>query len=238
VADQVLVDNGGNPDFTVSTDDAGASGHVQRMKLAYSADGIATHVTADASGLLVQTAATVQALASGTAISTVLLDSTGDVLSLTQPGELTAGPTIYSAGAVAQYDSLHTTVMTLSGAANANGGTGRILGARLVNKHNTYTGTVAAHVFRKSVTGTTGGDTLAVSDTDKLEQVGTLTFDFSLFPPLGGGRVATASRTVLPMDYKCDAGTDDLFMILQHVTSDTPTFAASDLVPFVSFIAD
>jgi len=37
---------------TVSTDEA-ASGHIQRVKLAYSADGVDTHVTADASGLLV-----------------------------------------------------------------------------------------------------------------------------------------------------------------------------------------
>ena len=37
---------------TVSTDEA-ASGHIQRVKLAYSADGVDTHVTADASGLLI-----------------------------------------------------------------------------------------------------------------------------------------------------------------------------------------
>ena len=53
MADQVLVDNGAETDYTVSTDDAGAAGHVQRVKLAYSADGVATHVAADADGLLV-----------------------------------------------------------------------------------------------------------------------------------------------------------------------------------------
>jgi hypothetical protein len=36
----------------VSTDEA-ASGHIQRVKIAYSADGVDTHVTADASGLLI-----------------------------------------------------------------------------------------------------------------------------------------------------------------------------------------
>jgi hypothetical protein len=39
-------------DFTVSADEA-ASGQVQRVKLAYSGDGLDTHITADASGLLV-----------------------------------------------------------------------------------------------------------------------------------------------------------------------------------------
>ena len=53
MADQVLVDNGAEADYTVSTDDAGAAGQVQRVKLAYSADGVATHVPADADGLLV-----------------------------------------------------------------------------------------------------------------------------------------------------------------------------------------
>ncbi len=38
---------------SVSTDDAGAGGHVQRVKLTYSADGSAVHVPADADGLLV-----------------------------------------------------------------------------------------------------------------------------------------------------------------------------------------
>lgn len=56
------------PDGTViSTDDAGASGHVQRIKLAYSADGVATHVTADADGLLVNLGANNDVTVSGVA---------------------------------------------------------------------------------------------------------------------------------------------------------------------------
>lgn len=57
MADGVTITSGANstpPDGTViSTDDAGASGQVQRFKLAMSADGSATHVPADADGLLV-----------------------------------------------------------------------------------------------------------------------------------------------------------------------------------------
>lgn len=68
--------NAGSGGSTVSTDDAGASGHVQRVKLAYSADGSATHILADADGLEVQGAGvagtpaggvvSVQGVASGT----------------------------------------------------------------------------------------------------------------------------------------------------------------------------
>lgn len=66
MADQVTVDNGSGTDYTVSTDDAGASGHVQRVKLAYSADGVATHVTADADGVLVNLGANNDVTVTGT----------------------------------------------------------------------------------------------------------------------------------------------------------------------------
>jgi len=56
MADNVTIDNGGLTDFTASTDE-GAGGHVQRVKLAYSADGSETHVPADADGLRVNLAA-------------------------------------------------------------------------------------------------------------------------------------------------------------------------------------
>lgn len=70
---------------SVSTDDAGASGHVQRVKLSYSADGVATHVAADVDGLLVNlgtnndvTVTSLPALVAGTA-------NIGDVDVLTLP---------------------------------------------------------------------------------------------------------------------------------------------------------
>jgi hypothetical protein len=64
VADGVEVTAGSGT--TVSTDDAGASGHVQRVKLAYSADGSATHVQADADGVLVNLGANNDVTVTGT----------------------------------------------------------------------------------------------------------------------------------------------------------------------------
>lgn len=49
MADQVPITPGSG--VNISTDDAGASGQVQRIKLTYSADGDATHIGADANGL-------------------------------------------------------------------------------------------------------------------------------------------------------------------------------------------
>ena len=52
MADNVLIDNGALTDYTVSADEA-ASGLLQRVKLAYSADGSDTHVPATVDGMLV-----------------------------------------------------------------------------------------------------------------------------------------------------------------------------------------
>jgi hypothetical protein len=49
MADNVAITAGSGT--TISTDDAGASGQVQRVKLTYSADGDATHIPADVNGL-------------------------------------------------------------------------------------------------------------------------------------------------------------------------------------------
>lgn len=84
MADNVPITAGSGTD--ISTDDAGAGGHVQRFKLAYSADGVATHVAADADGLLVNLGAnnditgtvTVGSIAAGT-------NNIGDVDVLTLP---------------------------------------------------------------------------------------------------------------------------------------------------------
>ena len=63
MGDSVVFDNGDLEDATISSVEA-ASGHVQRVKLTYSADNSDTHVLADASGLKVQLGA---ALPAGTA---------------------------------------------------------------------------------------------------------------------------------------------------------------------------
>jgi len=49
MTDQVPITPGSG--VNISTDDAGANGQVQRIKLTYSADGDATHIPADANGL-------------------------------------------------------------------------------------------------------------------------------------------------------------------------------------------
>lgn len=95
MADQVTVDNGSLTDYSVSTDDAGASGQVQRVKLAYSADGSATHVPADADGLLVNLGANNDVTITGTVTATgaateATLDARTGSLTETAPATDTA----------------------------------------------------------------------------------------------------------------------------------------------------
>lgn len=92
MADNVTVDNGALPDYTASTDDAGAAGQVQRIKLAYSADGVATHVDADANGLKVQLGVSPSVGVVGPSAST------GAVTAFTS----TTSATIWSANAAAK----------------------------------------------------------------------------------------------------------------------------------------
>lgn len=80
MADDVLVDNGDEADFTVSADDASGK-YVQRVKLAYSADGSATHVPADADGLLVNLGANNDVVVSDGG-STISVDDGGSTISV------------------------------------------------------------------------------------------------------------------------------------------------------------
>lgn len=67
MADNVTVDNAALTDYLVSADEVIATGELlQRVKLAYSADGVATHVTADADGLLVNLGANNDVTVTGT----------------------------------------------------------------------------------------------------------------------------------------------------------------------------
>jgi hypothetical protein len=65
MADNVTIDPGDTPSIAISTDDAGAGGHVQRVKLALSADGSAAHATVDADGVLVNLGANNDVTVSG-----------------------------------------------------------------------------------------------------------------------------------------------------------------------------
>jgi len=75
MADGVAITAGAGT--TILTDDCGASGHAQGVKIAYSADGVATLVTVDASGVLVNLGANNDVTIDAAAVTSLaLIDDT------------------------------------------------------------------------------------------------------------------------------------------------------------------
>jgi hypothetical protein len=97
MADNVTFAAGNNstpPDgFIASTDDCGASGHAQRVKLSYSADGVATHVPADADGLLVNLGANNDVTVTGSVTANAGTNLNTSALALESGGNLAAAVT-------------------------------------------------------------------------------------------------------------------------------------------------
>lgn len=103
MTDDVTVDNGTLTDYVVSADAATADGAlVQRVKLAYSADGSTTHVAADADGLLVNLGANNDVTVTGT----VTASDGGGTLSVDDGGSsLTVDGSVSISGSVAVTDN-------------------------------------------------------------------------------------------------------------------------------------
>jgi hypothetical protein len=93
VADNVTIDPGTTPSVSVSTDDAGAAGHVQRVKIAYSADGVATHATVDADGVLVNLGANNDVTVTGSVTANAGTNLNTSTLALEAGGNLAGAAT-------------------------------------------------------------------------------------------------------------------------------------------------
>ena len=107
---------------TIATDDCGAGGHTQIVKLAYSADGVATLVTADANGVLVDLGANNNVTVDSGAITATLAAETTKVIGTVN---VAAGQTIAATGPVTD-TQLRATPVPVSGTVTANAGTGTL----------------------------------------------------------------------------------------------------------------
>ena len=94
-----------------------------------------------------------------------------------------------------------------------------------------------ATFFRTTPGTQTAQSAVSVSDTANLDYVGRAVFDLSE-TNLGTARSANAQRADLPVPFACDASADDLYVLLQLWSDDTPTFAASDLTLRVTILPD
>lgn len=162
MADQVTVDNGEGTDYVVSTDDAGASGQVQRVKLAYSADGVATHVPADADGVLVNLGTnndvTVSGVSTAAKQDTIIghIDGVEALLAAIQTAVETIDNIV--AGSEAQVD-----VITMPNVAVTQSGTWDEVGVNDSGNSLTVDAPVATPVFVRLSDGSAAITTLPVS---------------------------------------------------------------------------
>lgn len=118
---------------TIATDDTGATGHVQLVKLAYSADGSPTLITADANGLKVNASGSAVPVTDnggsltvdGTVAVSGSVAVTGTFYQATQPVSLASVPShaVTNAGtfAVQAAQSGAWTVVTTGGAVSSGG---------------------------------------------------------------------------------------------------------------------
>lgn len=157
---------------TISTDDAGASGHVQRVKLTYSADGSATHIAADADGLLVNLGTNNDVTVTGTVTANLAAgtNNIGDVDVLSLPAipagtnnigdvdVLTVPAPLSTTGGGTEATALRVTVATDSTGVLSVDDNG---GSLTVDNSGTFA------VQATLVTGTTGGaSTMNASSSD------------------------------------------------------------------------
>lgn len=176
IADNVTVDNGDLTDYTVSADESTSGGRaVQRVKLAYSADGSETHAQVDADGVLVNLGANNDVTVTSLALPT------GAATAAKQPALGTAGSPsvdVVSVQGVASGTAMAVSdggaSLTVDGTVTANAGSGTFAvsaaslplpaGAATAAKQPALGAAGSASADVLTVQGISGGVGLPVSD--------------------------------------------------------------------------
>lgn len=240
--------------LVVSTDDAGADGQVQRMKLAYSADGVATHVPADADGLLVNLGANNDVVVSdgggsitvdGTfwqatqpvsiAAAVAVTDNAG---SLTVDGATTSylaqkrisvTPTISAASIYASGDAVGG-LLTFSNAARVSGGSITVQSVVIIDNDQELA-PLELVLFDRTFTATSDNAAFDPTDADLANCIGVV--KVSDYASFNDNSVATRAGIGLAATLN---GTD---LFGQLVVRSAPTYTATnDIIVIVQVVQD
>ena len=212
MADGVAITAGSGT--TILTDDTGATGHAQVVKLAVSANGDATLVPVDATrGLTVDTAAPRRVLSSAT-------------------------PTLSTTPAYTSGDQFGT-VMTFTSAALANGGVGSVVNAVMSNRDTEFP-PIELWLFQNSPT-MVSTDNAAFDITDANLEAAVLlgVIELSAFYAGTNNNVATGAQRGIPLSqapipYVCGGSSTSLFGVM--CVRGTPTQASTtDVVVTLTF---
>ena len=227
MADDITVDNGDLTDFAVSADDASGK-LVQRVKLTYSADGSATHIPADADGLLVNlgsnndisgTVTVGTALPAGTnAIGKLAANSGVDIGDV----DVTSLPAL--AAGTAEIGKVEISDGTTQATVTTTGGTHEGVAVALIDN----AGAQLAFAAPSVVSGTVGSaQTYAAGDA-----IGTV-ISFASAASSSGGTGHILRCTILDLDDLTHDGTNgryrlDLYSATVSVTDGSSYIAALD----------
>lgn len=194
MADGVAITAGSGT--TILTDDTGAGGHAQVVKLAISTDGSGTLIPADATNGIDVDVTRLPALAAGSnEIGAVVIRRSLSRIAV-QSGGLTTSVTAYSAG-----DQVGTQ-FTLANAARSSGGTGRIKAVTLTDA-NDIIGPYDVVITRASITLAADNAAYAISDADARNIVALIPLTGAY--DLGNNRLCQALNLDIP--YDCSGGT-------------------------------
>ena len=224
MTDNITIDNGGLSDFDASTDYA-ASGHVQRVKLTYSADGSDTHVPATADGLLVDTGASVTTTG-GTleGIGVAVIDSAGDQVALAPPIAISATPSV-DASAYAAVDNLDGDIITFANAVGTSGGVAHLIGVDILDKGDTGPD-LSIFLLKASITPEAQNAAFTMSDADAAHIVAVVHTASGTWEDYVAGQKCFIVPSP-PKPIRCDA--TSLYAVVRVNASYTPG-STSDLV--------
>lgn len=189
----------------VATDDAGAAGQVQLVKLANPTDGSAAAWGDGAAGLPVQV--------------TNPWDVQGGepVESSASSSSLTTASTLYSNG-----DQMGA-IVELTGLVASAADRALLTSAVLLSDKESVIGPVRVWFFSASVTVASDNAAFSLTDADAAKCVGTVTFP----NPAGTVNNAIATLTGIDLDVQC-VGTTSLWAAFQTLTDHASHFAAAD----------
>lgn len=225
----------------IATDDAGADGHVQIIKLAISTDGSATVIPADATNGLDVDVTRLPALVAGSAeIGKVRVTDGTDTLAVNSDGSINVSGSVTASSAVKSRIQVSSaglttastaysandqlgTILEFTSAVATSGGYGTIIGATLLDKAKVV-GAVSLYLFDRSVTLSSDNGAADFSDSDMLNYLGVIEFP----PPVSVSANAATQVEPLALPIKCNA--TSLFGALVTRTGHTFFGAVGDLV--------
>lgn len=138
--------------------------------------------------------------------------------SFTRPADTTA----YAAQDVVSNSTSSPVVLTFSGAARANGGSGIILAARHLKNSTTTTGaTYRLHLYKVAPTAINDNAPFTLLYANRASRIGFI--DFNHATGAAGSDSSNALTTIVNLPFVCDAAASSLFGILTVTSAYTPT---------------